>query len=405
MTSSSIPGLVAPRGLERGLIWTIAVSAAAHVGLLVVLLTVPGHFLTVPRGLESYSVDLVAPEVVGGTNLVVGTAPKPAPPPPAPVAVEAPAPKPPAPAEPAPAAEPKPPPVEPIKEAPLAKAPEPPPPPAKPAEPKVAEPKVVAPKVVAPKVVAPKVVEPKAVQPVPEVVAKKAEPPPPAPKPAQAVEAKPAAAEKPAAKPAAVEKPLPAKPDRVPAAAKPATDAKPAKPAKPELQAAGATKQEQAIAAAVQRRAEQVKGAAANAGSAADQRIAAAVQRRAAQVEAAKETAAAGAVVGAGPGTDAGGTPADLQYILYQGKMNERVKAAWAWAGANRTLHAVVQFNITPEGEVRNVRTIESSGDATFDASAERAVRAVNPLDPVPEKHRALFATVTMTFRASDLES
>jgi colicin import membrane protein len=244
------------------------------------------------------------------------------------------------------------------------------------------------------------VAEPKAVEPkpAPNAVAKQAEPPP-AVRREQPVPAKPAVDEKPAAKPAA-EKPAPAKPEKAPAAEKPAAAAKPAVAAKPEPRTA-ATEQDRAIAAAVQRRAEQVKGAA----SEVDQRIAAAVQRSAAQVATAKETAAAGAVIGSGPGTDTGGVPADLQYILYQGKMNERIKAAWAWAGADRTLHAVVQFNITPEGEVRNVRTVETSGDATFDASAERAVRAVNPLDAVPEKHRAAFATVEITFRASDLES
>jgi TonB family protein len=105
-----------------------------------------------------------------------------------------------------------------------------------------------------------------------------------------------------------------------------------------------------------------------------------------------------------GPGRGAGGTPADLQFILYQGRMEERIKAAWAWAGADQNLRAVIQFNVTPEGEIKNVRTIMPSGDRRYDASCERAVRAANPLEPVPEKHRAAFATVEMTFKPSDLE-
>ena len=36
------------------------------------LLTLPGRFLSAPPKLESYTVDLVAPDVVGGTNLVPG---------------------------------------------------------------------------------------------------------------------------------------------------------------------------------------------------------------------------------------------------------------------------------------------------------------------------------------------
>ena len=49
--------------------------------------------------------------------------------------------------------------------------------------------------------------------------------------------------------------------------------------------------------------------------------------------------------------------------------MRERIKNAWAWTGADRSLIVIVQFNITPEGEIRNVRTIQSSGDTSYDAS------------------------------------
>jgi colicin import membrane protein len=139
----------------------------------------------------------------------------------------------------------------------------------------------------------------------------------------------------------------------------------------------------------------------------ADRRIAAAVERRAAQVGKGVGAGATGegGPISSGPGEGAGGKPTDLLYILYEGRMRERIKAAWAWAGANKSLTVVVQFNITPEGEIKNVRTIESSGDVQYDTSAERAIRAVNPLEPVPEKFRADFATVTLTFQASDLES
>jgi TonB family protein len=128
------------------------------------------------------------------------------------------------------------------------------------------------------------------------------------------------------------------------------------------------------------------------------------VQRRAQQVGQGSGASEGGGPVSIGPGSGSGGTPADLQYILYQGRMEQRIKAAWAWAGADKDLHAVVQFNLTPEGEIRNVRTIQSSGDRQYDASCERAVRVVNPLDPVPEKYRKDFATVEMTFKPSDLE-
>jgi colicin import membrane protein len=139
----------------------------------------------------------------------------------------------------------------------------------------------------------------------------------------------------------------------------------------------------------------------------AEKRIAAAVQRRAALVGSGSGSGAAGpgGPISSGGGSGAGGTPTDLQYVLYHGRMVERIKAAWAWAGADRSLRTVVQFNVTADGEVRDVRTIEPSGDPSYDASAERAVRAVNPLDPVPERFRDVFANgFELVFLSSDLE-
>jgi TonB family protein len=155
----------------------------------------------------------------------------------------------------------------------------------------------------------------------------------------------------------------------------------------------------------VQRRAAQVP-AGSGASKDLDKQIAAAVERRAQQAGPGSGGGAPGpgGPISVGPGSGAGGTAADLQYILYQGRMEERIKAAWAWAGADKTLHAVIQFNLTPEGEIKNVRTLESSGDRQYDTSCERAVRAVSPLEPVPEKYREVFATVEMTFKPSDLE-
>lgn len=403
---SAAPDIIAPRGLERGLVATILVSALLHVGAIGLLIAVPGRILHVPPRIQSYTVDLIAPNVIGGTNLVAGAGPKPAPPAAetGPIAV--------APAEPKPAVseaalpnrpEPAAPPKAVAAAEPVAAKPEPKPEPVKPApEPPKAKP-VIEPKPPVQAKVAPK--------PEPKPVAKAVEKNPvPAKPPAEAK-----APAKPVAKPA---KPEPAKPKaaeakpepKAKAEAKPAAaEAKPAAVPKPEAKAKAAdpaTKagqdRDQAINAAIERRA-----AKADAAAKAEQQIAAAVQRRAAQVEKGGGGAAAGAggPISSGPGSGAGGIQTDLQYILYHGRMIERIKGAWAWAGADRSLSAVVQFNIAPDGQVRNVRTIQSSGDASYDASAERAIRAVNPLEPVPDKYRDDFATIELTFRASDLES
>jgi colicin import membrane protein len=68
------------------------------------------------------------------------------------------------------------------------------------------------------------------------------------------------------------------------------------------------------------------------------------------------------------------------------------IKAKWAWAGANRSLKADIGFNILPTGEVSNVHTVASSGDATYDKLAETAVRAASPFPPPPEEYQSEFA-------------
>lgn len=424
---SAAPEL-APRGVERGLIATILISALLHAAAIGLLIAVPGRFLSAPPRLQSYTVDLVAPDVIGGTNLVPGGgARKPIPAkvepevgePAAAVVPPAPAPAAPPPAGPPPAkvAEPvkpvgAPKPVEQPKPPPrpaAAELPKPPPPP-KPAAakppPKPVEAKPVEPSKPVAEAAKPKpVAEPKReAKPPPPVKAAKAAPPqkaPPVPKPAEAP-VKPAA--KPAAKREAKVEPKPeakAKPEAAPArpvAEKAAQADARTKPLDP------AQQRDQAINAAVQKRAAEASRREV-AAKAADERIAAAVRKRAQQLEkGGSGVAGAGGPIAAGPGAGVGGTPTDMQYVLYEGRMRERIKSAWAWTGSDHSLSVDVEFHIAPDGQISNVRTVRSSGDPSFDASTERAVRAANPLEPVPEKYRDAFARVTLTFQASDLE-
>jgi TonB family protein len=390
------PEILVRRGLDRGLMGSTLASAAIHAAVLALLVTMPGRFLSPPSKMESYTVDLVAPDVLGGTNLIPGGGqakapaikagpPMPSEPKPEPVAVQPPAPAPPK----------EPPPVEPAKPPPPAEA-------MKPVElPKPVEP----PKVVEP----PKPVEPpKAVQEVPKPAAPPPKPPeakPAAPKPAPIADAKPP---EPKPAPKAVEAPPPAKPV-APAKPAPVAAAKPVeppkKPVEPAKPAPVTNPIDDEIAAAVQRRAAQVQSGAGGANRDLDNQIAAAVARRAQQVGAGAGSGASGAggPVSLGPASGAGGTPAGIDYILYQGKMEQKIKAAWAWAGADKSLRAVLQFNLEPDGQIKNVRTVESSGDTQYDASCERAVRAVNPLEPVPERYRKEFATVELTFKPEDV--
>jgi colicin import membrane protein len=339
---------------DRGLWWMVLASGAAHLLFITLLLLLPHTFLHRPPALRSYTVDLIAPDRIGGTNVIAGgkgrvegaplaAAPKVEPPKPPPKVEE---PKPPQPKP-----EPQkvePPPPEPVKEAPKPQPkPEPPKPEAKPKENEA----VLAERV------------------------KKVEPPPaptvarPAPTPQV----------KPAGQPKAVAKAEPAKP-QAPTESKKAVEA--AKGAAKE--AAAARQRDERLATAIKRVEEQVGKRGAGTGS--------------------NVAEQPGGPISVGPGEGAGGTVKGVEYLLYYNQMINRIKQIWAWAGTSRALEASVRFNITETGEVVNVRITHPSGDPSYDASVGRAVRAANPLPQPPEAYRKEFSDVELVFRPDDLK-
>jgi TolA protein len=395
MTATDRPLHARPRS-EGELAW-VGVSALVHAAGIAALALLPTQ-LPGPRPIESYTVDLVAPSAVGGTNLVPGR-PKDA------------AKKPVAPSRPK---------VEPLPGE--VRLPEPKPPVAEQEETKVRAPEVaVKPLEEKPK---PPVVPPKqeVEKPKNEAVAKAPEPPKPEPKPAQP-EVKQSAAVAPAAKPAvpAKEPPKAEKPPQARPAPKadspPAVQPKPKEPAKvekaaaekpaaaPQPKADGTSQVDRRIAEAVERRAKQLQGSAAEAPPSGeiDRRIAAAVERKARGLQG--SGAEGGGPISYGPGEGSGGVVRGVDYILYRGHMEDRIKAAWAWAGANRSLRAVVRFNILANGDIVNVQIVTASGDPSYDSSIERALRAASPLNPPPDQYREEFSTVELEFRPEDLQS
>ncbi len=329
---------------ERGLWWMVIVSGTLHVLAIAALVLIPHTFLHRPPRMTSYTVDLIAPDKIGGTNMVAGGKGR-------------------------------------VEKAPMAAAPKvepPPPPPPKPEPPKVEPPKaeVVKPPEppqevvkVEPKPEAPKV-EPKPKE--DEVaLAEKAKPAPPT-----VVKAAPSPQAKPNPSPKAVAKVEPQKPQPAPA---PKVDTKAAK------EAAAAKVRDEKIAAAI-RKVEQQAGT--RGGGTGKQ-----------------AAAATGGPISVGPGEGAGGEVRGVEYLLYYNQMMNRIKQSWAWAGPNRSLEAVVSFNIADTGAVINVRITHPSGDPSFDASVERAVKAVNPLLPPPDAYRAEFNKgVELTFTPQTLQ-
>jgi len=70
--------------------------------------------------------------------------------------------------------------------------------------------------------------------------------------------------------------------------------------------------------------------------------------------------------------------------------IDAKVTASWNRPNSiSSKLKCILQVNLIPSGDVMLVKLVKSSGDASFDASAERAVYKASPL-PVP-KESALF--------------
>jgi TonB family protein len=327
---------------DRALWRMVGVSGGLHLVALVVLVLVPHSFLHHPAVLQSYTVDLVAPDQVGGTNSMEGGKGR----------VQAP---PLAAAVPAPQVEPPKPP--PAKVAP-AKPPEPPPP-----APKKEE---VVQKPEPPKVEA----KPKDDEMALAEKAKKAEPPP-AP---TAAKAAPSPQARPRPTPLAVAK---------------------AEPVNPQPRAPVDTKAAKAAEAARAR----------------DERIEAAVRRIQQQTgvrgggTGQKPGEQPGGPISTGPGEGAGGAVRGVEYLIFYNQMINSIKEKWAWPqNANGSLEAVVRFKISERGDIFDVRITHSSGDAGFDASVERAVKAANPLSPPPVAYRKEFADVELTFSPEQLK-
>jgi colicin import membrane protein len=81
----------------------------------------------------------------------------------------------------------------------------------------------------------------------------------------------------------------------------------------------------------------------------------------------------------------------------YTGIIKQRVQRSWFRPrGARTGLSCTVQVSLLPDGTVKGVEVVESSGDEVFDRSVEKAVYRASPLPLPPDK--ALFETVFRNF-------
>lgn len=117
-------------------------------------------------------------------------------------------------------------------------------------------------------------------------------------------------------------------------------------------------------------------------------------------------TSGAGETAGAaapGTGGTGGGIVRGFEFVAYHNKMLQTIKERWTWVGRRTDLEVTVRFGVRDNGEIVGLRIVQPSGDSGYDESVLRAVRRASPLEPPPEKYRADFMDVELTFRPKDL--
>ena len=108
--------------------------------------------------------------------------------------------------------------------------------------------------------------------------------------------------------------------------------------------------------------------------------------------------------IGIGPGRGGAGELRGVEFLLYYNRMLARIRETWVYTGSATNVEVEVQFRVLDDGVVSDLRVKQPSGDPSYDDSVLRAVRAASPLGPPPEKYRADFSDVVLTFRPGDLK-
>jgi len=92
------------------------------------------------------------------------------------------------------------------------------------------------------------------------------------------------------------------------------------------------------------------------------------------------------------------GIPADFHFTYYIERMLALIESRWYKPAVPTGTRARVGFVILKGGRLEGIRLEESSGIATFDRSALRALYAANPLPPLPPAYGKPSLTVHLSF-------
>jgi TonB family protein len=99
-----------------------------------------------------------------------------------------------------------------------------------------------------------------------------------------------------------------------------------------------------------------------------------------------------------------GGADFASRYGWYIEGVKNRIYSNWnqlsidAAARASRTLHCAITFTINRDGSLKDVHISESSGNASYDNSALRAVLSSNPVTRLPGDYSGGYVVATLDF-------
>jgi colicin import membrane protein len=94
-----------------------------------------------------------------------------------------------------------------------------------------------------------------------------------------------------------------------------------------------------------------------------------------------------------------GGVVRPPEFFVYEKIVRQRIKEAWRWYDTNSTLITVIAFEIEPDGVIKNVRLVKTSGDSNYDESVMRAAMKASPLPAPPRTvYEQYFKSVRITF-------
>jgi TonB family protein len=124
--------------------------------------------------------------------------------------------------------------------------------------------------------------------------------------------------------------------------------------------------------------------------------------------------AGSGVRIGLGDGTGSGGFGSgygdqiglsDFPYQYYLQIISDRVSSSWFTAlvdpGVTGTFYTTVYFKILRNGQVTDLKVKESSGIASLDMSAQRAIQISAPFPPLPSDYDGAYLGIHLIFEHS----